>query len=210
MLIASSADLPLGASGPVSAMPKPILIGSPCWARVGAWNRSAAPAARRTAASPAKALKLRCRNMSISSRVAIFVDVLCPKPGARAKGDRQHGYCRESQLLRRIAAFDDDGLDLAGAAAPECRGFLVFRRGEAGDRLVEGRELDHHEAVELVRPLHQLIAPPARQDFGAVALKDSRQAVGVFLVRDRIVDLRAGDPIGGHALASCVVGDGPY
>jgi hypothetical protein len=30
--------------------------------------------------------------MRISSRVAIFIDVLCPKPGARAKGDQRHGY----------------------------------------------------------------------------------------------------------------------
>src|SRR5262249_15020379 len=144
ILIASSADLPLGASGPVSAMPKPILIGSPCCARVGAWNRSAAPAAKRPAASQTNARRLRCRNMRISSRVAIFVDVYAPNPACAPRGidamvsvadswpvafsaeNRYPLFRKMLLLLRRIAAFDDDGFDLPRAAAPECRGVLVF------------------------------------------------------------------------------------
>src|SRR5262249_45251479 len=66
-------------------------------------------------------------------------------------------------LARRVAAFDHDGLDLARAVAAEGRGAVVFGRGEAGDALLEGRELDHHETLELGRSFHDLItaAPPA-------------------------------------------------
>src|SRR6516164_1425160 len=61
-------------------------------------------------------------------------------------------------LARRVAAFDHDDLDLAGAVSAEGRGAVVFGRGEAGDPLLEGRELDHHEAVEFGRPFHYLIS----------------------------------------------------
>src|SRR5262249_46404600 len=101
-------------------------------------------------------------------------------------------------LARRIAAVDHDGLDLARAVAAERRGAVVFGRGEAGDALLEGRELDHHEAVEFGRPFHYLIAAAAREHLAAELGDDGRHQVGVLLVFDRIVDLRPRNPIGRH------------
>jgi hypothetical protein len=44
----------------------------------------------------------------------------------------------QADLTRgRVAALDDEGLDLAGAIAAEGGGRLVFGRGEAGDALLE-------------------------------------------------------------------------
>src|SRR5271165_2782908 len=101
-------------------------------------------------------------------------------------------------LARRVAAFDHDGLDLAPAVAAEGRGALVFGRGEAGDALLEGREFDHHEAVEFCRPFQDLIATAAREHLAAELGDDSRHEIGVLLVFDRIVDLRPRNPIGRH------------
>src|SRR6266446_5173946 len=98
----------------------------------------------------------------------------------------------------RIAAIDHDGLDLAGTAAAEGGGPVVVLRGEAGHALLEGRKLDHHEAMEFARPLHDPVAAAPRQDLAAVFGDDARHEISVFLVVDRIVDLRARDPIGGH------------
>src|SRR5215470_5867734 len=54
ILAPSSACLPLAASGPVSAMEKPILIGSPAgaWALAGVRNRATAAVARNEANTP--------------------------------------------------------------------------------------------------------------------------------------------------------------
>src|SRR5262245_25964147 len=54
ILAPSSACLPLAASGPVSAMEKPILIGSPAgtWALAGVRNRATAAVARNEATTP--------------------------------------------------------------------------------------------------------------------------------------------------------------
>src|SRR5436190_207652 len=113
------------------------------------------------------------------------------------------------QLTRRgVAALDHDGLDLAGAVTAEGRGLVVFRRGEAGDALLEGREFDHDETVKLVRPFHDLETPPARQDLAAIFGEDRRQAVGVFLVFGRIDDARARDPIGWHSALLAWLRDG--
>src|SRR6516162_2643350 len=101
-------------------------------------------------------------------------------------------------LARRIAAFDHDGLDLTRAVAAEGRGAVVFGRGEAGDALLEGRELDHHEAVEFCRPFHDLIATAAREHLAAELGNDGRHEVRVLLVFDRIIDLRPRNPIGRH------------
>jgi hypothetical protein len=104
-------------------------------------------------------------------------------------------------LLRRIAAIDHDRLHLAGAVgAAEGGGFVVFVGLEAGDALLEGRKFDHDEALEFLRPLHDLIAAATRQNLAAVFGDDGRHEIGVFLVFDRIVDLRARDPIGWHGM----------
>jgi hypothetical protein len=90
------------------------------------------------------------------------------------------------QLVRRVAAFDHDGLDLARAVAAEGRGAVVFGRGEAGDALLEGREFDHHEAVEFCRPFQDLIATAAREHLAAKLGDDSRHEVSVLLVFDPV------------------------
>jgi hypothetical protein len=101
-------------------------------------------------------------------------------------------------LSRRIAAFDDDRLHLSGAGAAERGGFVVFVGLKAGDALFEGRKLDHHEALKLVRAFHHLVAPTAGQNLAAIFGDDGRHEVGIFFVVDRIVDLGARDPIGWH------------
>src|SRR5438270_301051 len=83
-----------------------------------------------------------------------------------------------------VAAVDHEGLDLTGAVAAEGGGRLIFGRREAGDALLESRELDHHEAMEFFRPLHDLKAPAPRQHLAAVFDEDRRQRIGVFLVFD--------------------------
>src|SRR2546421_13027914 len=62
----------------------------------------------------------------------------------------------------RVAAFDDDIFDEAGAAAAKCGGFLVSLRFEAADGGFHGRELDHDEAVENLRSFHDAVAAAAR------------------------------------------------
>src|ERR1700747_1624821 len=101
-------------------------------------------------------------------------------------------------LARRIAAFDYDGLDLARAGAAEGRGAVVFGRGDAGDALLEGWELDHHEAVEFCRPFHDLVAAAAREHLAAELGDDGGHEVGVLLVFDRVINLRPRNPIGRH------------
>src|SRR6185437_16706162 len=91
-----------------------------------------------------------------------------------------------------------DGLDLAGAAAAEGGSLVIFARGEAGDALFEARELDHHEALEFVRPLHDLETAAAGQDLAAIAGEDGGNAIGIFLIGDGIDDPRTRDPIGWH------------
>src|SRR6478609_5648683 len=97
-----------------------------------------------------------------------------------------------------IAAFNDDSLDLAGTLAAKGGSTVVFRRGEAGDALLEGRKLNHHEALELVGAFHDLIAAAARHHLAAELGDDTRHEVGVLLVFDGIIDLRSGNPIGRH------------
>src|SRR6185437_16175352 len=99
---------------------------------------------------------------------------------------------------RGVAAVDDDVLDLAGAVAAEGCGRLVLGRVEAGDRLLEGRKLDHHVAGEFLRTFHDLKTPAARQHLAAVLVEDRPQRVGVLLVFDRIDHARARYPIGRH------------
>src|SRR5262249_28111124 len=65
-------------------------------------------------------------------------------------------------------------------------------------RLFKGREFDHDEAMKLLRALHDLMAPPARQHLAAVSGENVRNQIGIFLVFNRIVDLCARHPIGRH------------
>src|SRR3979490_36665 len=82
--------------------------------------------------------------------------------------------------------------------AAEAGGLLVFLGVEAGDALLEGRELDDDEAVESLRAFEGLIAPAAREHLRAVLREDRGHAVRVLLVFHGIVDFRAGYPIGRH------------
>src|SRR6267143_5849579 len=81
--------------------------------------------------------------------------------------------------------------------AAKRRGLLVLPGIEAGDALLERRELDDDEAVEFLRALEDLIAPAAREHLRAVLREDRGHAVGVFPILHRIVDLRARYPVGG-------------
>src|SRR6266849_3922082 len=199
IFIASSADLPLGASGPVSAMPKPMRSGSAALAD----KAPSASAKTASAAAPSQAMvrSRKCFSIGLSSQgFDCFQKPLCPKAWASAKGERK---TPAEPSWRGFHPLDDDVLDLAGAAAPERRGLIVFGRGEAGDRLPEGRELDDDEAVEFLRPLHDPELAAAREHLAAVAGNDIRHEVGVFLVLDGIDDPRPGDPIGRHRNLLC-------
>src|SRR5262249_60231103 len=93
---------------------------------------------------------------------------------------------------------DDGALALPGAGAGKGGGLVIFLRRETGHALLESREFDDDEALELMRALHDLKTAAAGQDLAAIFSDDRRHAIGVFLVLDRIVDLRTGDPICGH------------
>src|SRR5437879_2927618 len=82
--------------------------------------------------------------------------------------------------------------------AAKLRRLPVFRRIEAGDALLEGRELDDDEAVESLRAFERLIAPAAREHLRAVLREDCGHAVRVLPVFHRIVHFRPGDPVGRH------------
>jgi hypothetical protein len=56
-----------------------------------------------------------------------------------------------------------------------------------------------NETVELVRPLHGLVAPAARQHLAAMLGDDGGHKVGVFLVFHGVDDAGPCDPIGWHA-----------
>src|SRR5260370_25260155 len=101
-------------------------------------------------------------------------------------------------LTCRIAAFDNNRFDFAGAAAAEGGGTVVFGRGEAANALLEGWKLDQCEAVELGGPFHDLVPAAAGEHLAAELGDDARHEVGVFLVFDRIVDLGSRNPVGRH------------
>src|SRR6266581_2811897 len=85
--------------------------------------------------------------------------------------------------------------------AAERGGLFVFLGVEAGDALLERRELDDDEAVESLRAFERLIAPAASEHLRAVLREDRGHAVGVLLVFHRIVDFGAGYPVGGHGFS---------
>src|SRR2546429_4738181 len=110
-------------------------------------------------------------------------------------------HSRDSTRLLRLAfsRLDHHQLVLPRLVpAAKRRRLPVFRGIEAGDALLEARELDDDEAVESLRALEDLIAPAAREHLRAVLREDRRHAVRVLLVFHRIVHFRPGHPVGRH------------
>src|SRR2546423_10900457 len=98
-------------------------------------------------------------------------------------------YPIEGALTLAPSRLDHHELVLARLVpAAERRGLLVLLRVEAGDALLEARELDHDEAVEFLRALEGLITPAAREYLRAVLREDRGHAVRVLLVFHRVVD----------------------
>src|SRR6266513_102549 len=72
------------------------------------------------------------------------------------------GRVATASLRRAFSRLDHHQLVLARLVpAAERRRLLVLLRVEAGDALLEGRELDDDEAVESLRAFESLIAPAA-------------------------------------------------
>ena len=92
-----------------------------------------------------------------------------------------------------VSALDHHVLDDAAAGTSECRRCLILRGFEAGDALHEGGELDHDEAMEVVRSFVDVIPAAARQDPAAVLGDDWRHEVRALLVLHGIRDLLTED-----------------
>src|SRR6266704_3576229 len=109
------------------------------------------------------------------------------------------GRVATASLRRAFSRLDHHQLVLARLVpAAKRRRLPVLLRVEAGDALLEARELDDDEAVESLRAFESLIAPAAGEHLRAVLREDRGHAVGVLLVFHRIVDFGAGYPVGGH------------
>src|SRR6267142_625345 len=105
----------------------------------------------------------------------------------------------DASLRRAFSRLDHHQLVLARLVpAAEPGGLFVFLGVEAGDALLEGRELDDDEAVESLRAFEGLITPAAREHLRSVFREDRGHSVRVLLVFHRIVDFGARYPIGGH------------
>src|SRR5439155_9779109 len=112
------------------------------------------------------------------------------------------GRVATASLRRTFSRLDHHQLVLTRLVpAAERRRLPVLLRVEAGDALLEARELDDDEAVESLRAFESLIAPAAGEHLRAVLREDRGHAVGVLLVFHGIVDFRAGYPIGGHGFS---------
>src|SRR5258706_13755601 len=85
-------------------------------------------------------------------------------------------------LLRRaFSRLDHHQLVLSRIVpAAKGRGLLVFRGVEAGDALLERRELDDDEAVEFFLAFKGLVAPAAVEHLRAVFRQDPGHAVRVL------------------------------
>src|SRR5258708_6226732 len=115
---------------------------------------------------------------------------------------RSHCNTSASSLRRAFSRLDHHQLVLPRLVlAAKRRRLPVFRRIEAGDALLQGRELDDDEAVESLRAFEGLITPAAREHLRAVLREDRGHAVGVLPVFHRIVDFGARYPIGGHRVS---------
>jgi hypothetical protein len=86
----------------------------------------------------------------------------------------------------RFDALDDHGFDLPGTGATERGGAIILNRGEAADASRECRELDHHEAMEMVRTFHDLKSPTPGEHLSAMTRHNVGDEIGIFLVVDRI------------------------
>src|SRR5882762_7871158 len=107
----------------------------------------------------------------------------------------------DASLRRAFSRLDHHQLILPSLVpAAKRRRLPVLLRVEAGDALLEGRELDDDVAVEPLRALEDLIAPAAREHLRAVLREDRGHAVRVLLVFHRIVDFGARYPIGRHGI----------
>ena len=93
-------------------------------------------------------------------------------------------YVAATALGGGVAAVDHHVLDDAAAGASECRRRLILRGLEAGDALLERGELDHDEAMEVVRSFVDVIPAAARQDPAAVLGDDCRHEVRTCTARD--------------------------
>src|SRR5437660_4068434 len=108
-------------------------------------------------------------------------------------------YPIDGALTLALYRLDHHQLVLARLVlAAKRRRLPVFRGIEAGDALLEARELDDDEAVESLRAFEGLIAPAAREHLRAVLREDCGHAVRVLPVFHRIVHFRPGDPVGRH------------
>src|SRR5258708_33952065 len=101
-------------------------------------------------------------------------------------------------LFRRVAALDDDELDLAAAVEAMRRRVLVGLRMKAADRLVEGRELDHHEAGKRLRAFKDLEPAAAAQHRAVMRPHELRNAIGVALVFLGVGNPGPGAPVSPH------------
>src|SRR5665213_324062 len=167
ILAPSSACLPLAARPPVKAMLKPILIGSLfCACAV------TTKAAQATTATAAAAIQANVRNFRSCSILVLPIEFVFCILGAflRAALEGASG----------LNPLDHDRFHLARAATPECCGAVIFRRCETGDALLQRRKLNHNEAVEFVRPLHDLEAPATRQHLAAEPGDDVGHQIGIF------------------------------
>src|SRR5215475_4310627 len=176
----SRACLPLAASGPVSDMPKPILIGSLfcAWAPE---TMNIATAARVTATPAAHANGLVLRYCSIlSSQLGVIFRHLMRILPKCARGTRP-----EDGGLNPV---NHDGFDFASAAASECSSLVVFRRCETGDALLEGWKFDHDKTMEFVWTFHDLKTSAPSKHLATKLLDNRGHKVGVLLVLDGVVD----------------------
>src|SRR5215475_6060102 len=101
-------------------------------------------------------------------------------------------------VMGHLDAFNHDGFDFAGAAAPEGGRCIVLRRSEAGDALLESWKFDHDETMKFVRTLHDLEAAASRQNLAAELSDNVGNKIGIFFIVDGIIDLRTRNPVSRH------------
>ena len=85
----TSACLPFGASGPVSDIEKPILIGSPCWAEAGT-------------AGSVKAAKAEARKPTVARRFAVIPGSMASLPAGASLSDP--AFWRDNAAIMKSAA----------------------------------------------------------------------------------------------------------
>src|SRR5258706_10720404 len=112
-------------------------------------------------------------------------------------------------LRRAFSRLDHDQLVFPRVVlAPEGCGIPILLRVEAGDALLEGRELDDDEAVEFLGAFEGLVTPAARQHLRAVLVEDRGHAVRGLPGFHGILGCGAGYPIGRHGFLLMRAGPG--